>query len=128
MRNIVVTSLLAAMLASCSLGSPDAEVLKSLESPDRRYAVLVVRLNHHATVPYVYKVFVLEAGDTVDYFGDLDVLRVGAIDGLSVEWSGANSVDIACVVGKVYKYYNYAFIDDQNFTINLNTRCTRHPE
>jgi hypothetical protein len=100
--------------------------VKSLNNSDGSYSAIIVKFNYDATVPYVYKIFISKPGENIDFSSDSDVLRLDEIDGIVFEWSDLKTLTIECISGKIYKYNNFSFINNENIKINLNTNCMTH--
>lgn len=85
MKKVFLISLLIFFLAGC--GSPSVEIISSTASPDGAAAVKIIRLNYHATVPYVWEVWLYAGNEKLAV-----VARIVDPDSVDVEWTNERNV------------------------------------
>ena len=127
MQKFVATKLFLIVVFSifgCDTGHNNGELSSQYQSFDSTIAMSVIKFNHGATVPYVYRVYIHSKNvDPLNIDSDLDVLRIDSNEGLKIAWQNNDSVSISCVKGSIYKFTSIGQVGDQRIRINMNTNC-----
>ncbi|MVF12285.1 hypothetical protein FT643_09015 [Ketobacter sp. MCCC 1A13808] len=127
MRKRWVNSIALALtifLSGCTPDNYEASVIKTISSHDRNLDISIVKYGYDATVPFVYRIYVLNAGKSpLEIEPDSDYLRTDSIDSMELSWSTPSSVSIKCAEGKVYKFNNFGYLDQTEIRVNLDTNC-----
>jgi len=127
--------LLVAVLGACggSDGHPRGRVeeLARVTSPDSLVDAVFTRTNSHATVPYVYRVYIVARGTATQRDRVAEVFRADHVDGASLAWPRAGLLEIRYARARIFHFTNFWSAGEvRNFTyeVGIRLRPTEPPE
>lgn len=126
MQNYAAISFLLtnALLVACTSTHSDAKLVTEEFNSTKSLKLSIVKYNYGATVPYVYRFFVLEPNKiSTKENPEMDVFRTDNIDGTQFSWSGDSGLTIQCAKGRIYKFNNFGYVNAREIKIELSTRC-----
>ena len=99
------------------------EELARVASPDSLVDAVLTRTNPHATVPYVYRVFIVKRGTSTQRDRVAEVFNADHVDGVSVAWPRAGLLEIRYGRARIFHFTNFWNAGDvRNFTYEVEVR------
>lgn len=120
------------LLAGCADASRPSRVggvteeLARVTSPDSLVDAVFTRTNSHATVPYVYRVYIVARGKPTRGDRVFEVFRADHVDRVSLAWARAGLLEIRYARARIFHFTNFWSAGDvRNFTYEVDIRL--HP-
>lgn len=85
---------------------------------------MVLELDFDATTPYVYRFYVVDAGQTPDIEHPIEYLVTDRYKGTRLEWAEAMMIQINCLPGTVYSWNNKVSVAFTEVKVEVDSRCT----
>jgi hypothetical protein len=126
MRRFAGALLLAAALGACG-GRPRipgrTEELARVTSPDSLVDAVLTRTDSHATVAYVYRVYVVARGKPTPRELDWEVLRADHVEGMSLAWPRTGRLEIRYARARIFHFTNvWEAREVRNFAYEVEIR------
>ena len=84
---------------------------------------MLARTNAHATVPYVYRVYVVARGKSTPREQDWEVFRADHVEGVSLAWPRVGLLEIRYDQARIFHFTNFWNSGDVgNFTYEGEVR------
>jgi uridine phosphorylase len=124
---VVGSCALAACANEATLLSQD-EVARST-SPDSLVDAVIVRSNAGATTPFVYRVYVVPAGQDIPRQEGYENFRADKVEDLSLRWKSAGALDIEYKAARIFHFSNFWNSKSvKNFEYTVRLRLVPEPD
>lgn len=108
--------LIALFCTACSCSpTPSVEIISRSTGPAGDIEAVLVRYNYHATVDYIYSLYLWTPDEKQDFMDDdAAMLTADKVDDMTMQWIAPNVLEVSYQKARIFRFTNWRYRSNED--------------